>query len=104
MRRVVSKLAIGVKKLIGTSDISFRLCHRTHVQKDERLTQMMVCAEPADAVRRRADNRTRLATPRAFAIGPGADIDGVLQGSGNRSIVFRRNEENGVSSPNPLAK
>src|SRR5215813_3578033 len=47
---------------------------------DPRLTQTVVGAEPADAAGRRADDRAGLGVPSALAVGPRADVDGVLQG------------------------
>src|SRR5438132_13046198 len=65
---------------------------------------MMVRAEPADTARRGADHGARLTAPCALAIGPRSDIDGVLQRGRHRAVMLGRDEENGVSSPDPLAK
>ena len=58
-RPVVGKLAIGIKKLIAAANIGFRLRRRWNIQKHQRLPQVMVGAEAANAARRRADESRR---------------------------------------------
>src|SRR4051812_7912544 len=67
---VADELAMFIEELVGMADISFGLLHRRHVQKHERLPQMMVGAESPDRARRTADDRTGLAVPDAASIRP----------------------------------
>src|SRR5437667_12841865 len=70
---VVDELAMFIEELVGMADISFRLLHGRHVQKHERLPQMMIGTEGPDRARRAAGDCTRLAVPDAASIRPGAD-------------------------------
>src|SRR5882724_3856517 len=57
---IADQLAMFIEELVGIADIGFRLLHGRHVQKHERLPQMMIGAEGTDRARRAADDRTRL--------------------------------------------
>src|ERR1700704_2356673 len=76
---VVDELALLIEQLIGMADIGFGLLHGRHVQKHQRLPQMMIGTEGPDRARRAADDRTRLAVPDAASIRPGADIQCILE-------------------------
>jgi|HubBroStandDraft_3_1064219.scaffolds.fasta_scaffold102503_3 hypothetical protein len=65
---------------------------------------MVVGAEPADAAGRRGDDGGRLAAPCALAIGPRADIQGILERRRDRTIMLRGDEENRVGRLDPLAE
>jgi hypothetical protein len=71
---VAGKLAMFIEALVGMTDIGFWLLHGRHIQKHERLPEMMIGAEGPDRARRTADHRTRLAAPDAASIRLGADI------------------------------
>jgi hypothetical protein len=75
---IVDELAVLIEELVGMTDIGFGLLHGRHVQKHERLPQMMIGAEGSDRARRAANDRTRLAVPDATSIRPGTDIQWFL--------------------------
>ncbi|MEH2474393.1 hypothetical protein V1281_004423 [Nitrobacteraceae bacterium AZCC 2161] len=54
----VLELATFLEQLVCMADIGFRLLHGRHVQKHERLPQIMIGAEGPDRGRRTADDRT----------------------------------------------
>src|SRR4029077_12798977 len=62
---VADEIAMFIEELIGMTDIGFGLLHGRHVQKHERLSQMMIGTEGPDRARRTANNRTRFAVPDA---------------------------------------
>ena len=57
---------------------------------------MVVGAEATDGTGRNGHDRTRLFRPDALAIGPRADIDGILENARHRSIIFRREEQDRI--------
>src|SRR6266851_3325840 len=99
---IVDELAMFIEELVGMADISFGLLHRRHVQKHERLPQMMVGAESPDRARRTADDRTGLAVPDAASIRPGADIQRILENGRHRTVIFGRDEQHRVSGLHAL--
>src|SRR6266700_7657655 len=99
---VADHLAMLVEELVGMADISFGLLHGGHVQKHERLPQMMVGAESPDRAWRAADNRTRLTVPDAAAIRPGAYIQRILESCRHRAVIFGRDEQHRVSGLDSL--
>src|ERR1700754_4162048 len=101
---VAGELAMFIKELVDAAEISFGLLHGRHVQKNERLPQMMIGAEGPDRARRAADHRPRLAVPDAASIRPGADIQCILENGRHRAVIFRRDEQHGVSGLDALAE
>jgi hypothetical protein len=75
---VADELAVLIEELVGMTDIGFGLLHGRHVQKHERLPQMIIGAEGSDRARRATDDRTRLVVPDATSMRPGTDIQGIL--------------------------
>ena len=65
---------------------------------------MFGCADAAERSRRIGDDADRLAQERALAIGPRSDVNGILQHAGNRTVVFRRDEQDAVRFLQFLAK
>src|SRR5581483_535524 len=51
-----------------------------------------------------ADDACRQAIPDTLALWTRTDVDGVLETARNRSIVFRRDEEDGLRRANRIAK
>ncbi len=92
---VVDELAVGGEQFISAADIGLRLRHRRHVEKHQRLTQMMVGAEPADRAGRSADDGAGLAAPHTRPLGPRAHIQCVFHRRRHRPIVLRRHEQYG---------
>src|ERR1700693_6434656 len=90
---VADELTMFIEELVGMADIGFGLLHGRHVQKHERLPEMVIGAEGPDRARRAADNRPRLAVPDAAAIRPGADIQRLRENGRHRAVVFRRDEQ-----------
>src|SRR5882757_8789241 len=101
---IADELAVLIEELVGTTDIGFGLLHGRHVQKHERLPEMMIGAEGPDRARRAADNRTRLAVPDAASIRPGADIQRILENGRHRPIIFGRDEQNCIGGLDALAE
>src|SRR5882757_5985372 len=99
---VVDELAMFIEELVGMADIGFGLLHGRHVQKHERLPQMMIGAEGPDRARRAADNRTGLAVPDAASIRPGADIQRILENRRHRPVIFGRDEQNRIGGLDAL--
>src|SRR5260370_41289170 len=85
---IADELAMFIEELVGIADIGFGLLHGRHVQKHERLPEMMIGAEGPDRARRAADNRTRLAVPDAASIRPRADIQCILENGRHRTVIF----------------
>jgi len=71
---IVDELAVLIEELVGMTDIGFGLLHGRHVQKHERLPQMMIGAEGSDRARRATNDRTRLAVPDATSEDGASDI------------------------------
>src|ERR1700688_4535037 len=67
---IADELAMFIEELVGMADVGFGLLHGRHVQKHERLPEMMIGAEGPDRARRAADNSTRFAIPDAASIWP----------------------------------
>src|SRR6267378_2314278 len=101
---IVDELAMFIEELVGMADIGFGLLHGRHVQKHERLPQMMIGAEGPDRARRTANDRARLAVPDAASIRPGADIQCILENGRHRTVIFGRDEQHRVSSLDALAE
>src|SRR5882757_5954511 len=93
-----------IEQLVDMANIGFRLLHGRHVKEHERLSQMMIGAEGPDRARRAADDRTRLAVPDAASIGPGTNIQCILEDGWHRSIIFWGDEQHGVSGLDALAE
>src|SRR5229473_2541806 len=73
------ELAMFIEELVNMAEIGFGLLHGRHVQKHQRLPEMMIGAEAPDRARRTADNSTRLAVPDAASIRPGTDIQCIFE-------------------------
>src|SRR3984893_6821752 len=101
---VADELAMFIEELVGMADIGFGLLHGRHVQKHERLPQMMIGTEGPDRARRAADDRTRLAVPDAASIRPGADIQCILENGRHRTVIFGRDEQHRVGGLDALAE
>src|SRR6266849_951944 len=99
---VADELAMLIEQLVGMAEIGFGLLHGRHVQKHQRLPQMMIGAEGPDRARRAAYDRTRLAVPDAAAIRPRADIQRILESSRHRAVIFGRDEQDRVSGLDAL--
>src|SRR6266849_3801684 len=99
---VADELAMFIEQLVGMADIGFGLLHGWHIQKHERLPQMMIGTEGPDRARRSADDRTRLAVPDAASIRPGADIQCILENGRHRTVIFGRDEQHRVSGLDAL--
>jgi hypothetical protein len=103
-RTLVHELALLVEELVRVADVSFRLLYRRHVQKYERLPQVVVCSKRANRARRCADHSARLSVPHAVAIRPRPDVQRVLQCGRDGAVVLGGDEEHGVSSFDPLTE
>jgi hypothetical protein len=101
---IINELATFIEELVGTANIGFGLLHGRHVQKHQRLPQMMIGTEGPDRARRAAYNRTRLAVPDAASIRPGAEIQRVLENGRHRPVIFGRDEQNCIGGLDALAE
>src|SRR5258707_10862543 len=101
---IADELAVLIEELVGMTDIGFGLLHGRHVQKHERLPEMMIGAEGSDRARRAADDRTRLAVPDAASIGSGTNIQCILENGRHRLIIFWGDEQHRVGGLNALTK
>ena len=101
---IADELALLIEELVGMADIGFGLLHGRHVQKHERLPEMMIGAEGSDRARRAADDRTRLAVPDTASIGSRTNIQCILEDGRHRPIIFWGDEQHGVSGLDALAE
>src|SRR6266567_7292573 len=83
---VVDELTMFIEELVGMADIGFGLLHGRHVQKHERLPEMMIGTEGPDRARRTADDRSRLAVPDAASIRPGPTSRAFLRPAGTARL------------------
>ena len=60
------------------------------------MPKVVVGAETTDGARRHGHHRARLSIPRAVPVGPGRDVDRVLQHARHRAVVLRGHEQDGV--------
>ena len=93
-----------IERIADTADVGLRLLQHRNVEKDQRLAQMMIGAEPADGTRRIADDAAGLAVENALSVGTRSDIDGIFQNAGNGPIVFGRHEQDSIRFPDTLAE
>ena len=64
----------------------------------------MIGAEGCDRAQRAVDNSTRLAVPDTACIGPGADVECILENGRRRTVILGRNEQDRVGGLDALAK
>src|SRR5664279_2000530 len=65
---------------------------------------MMIGAETTDGPRGDADDRPWLAIPHALAVGPGSNVQRVLQDCRHRAVVLRSHEQDCVSGLDPRSE
>src|SRR5450755_17365 len=78
------------------ADIGLGLRHGRNVEEHQRLAKVVIGAERAQSPGREAENRSRLAVPRALAVGTRGDVDRVLEHARHRAVVLRRDEQHRV--------
>lgn len=101
---MVGQIPLGVKKTGGVANVGFWLLHSGHIEEDEALAQMLICAETTDGSGGNADDTGRFGLPGAFAVRTRADINGVLEAAGDGTVVLRSEKQSGVTSADLLAK
>ena len=80
--RLIGQPAVLVKLLCGIADHHFRLIDNGHVQRDENLSKMILCAGCSQAADRSPHHRRRFAQPGAIAIRSRRPVDSVLEAAG----------------------
>ena len=96
LRYLVGQIPRLIKARSSICNHHLRLVDGEHVQRHHDLTQMILRARRADETNRSAHDRRRFAVPRAVSVRPRSPINRVLQHAGNRVVVLRRGEEDGV--------
>jgi hypothetical protein len=71
---VADERAMFIEELVDMANIGLRLLQGRHVEKHQRLPQMMIGAKGSDRARLATDDRTKLTVPDAASIRPGADV------------------------------
>src|SRR5262245_60831570 len=92
-RAIIREHALLIEFVSDAADIRLRHLHARHVEKNERLPQVVVGAEGADRAERNAYHRARLSVPYAFSVGARAHVDRVLEWSWDGAIVLGRHEQ-----------
>src|SRR6476620_2674986 len=105
LERTLLQATAVVKAVVAdVAEIGLGLLHDRHVEKHRCLTDLMVSSETADASRRCRDDRTRLLVEHALPVGPRADVDRVLQDSGDATIILGTAEQHAVRLADLLAE
>ena len=96
LHRLADELALVVEGGADSVEVDFRLAqdHAGNARHD--VLQMLGGADAAGRARRIGNNARRLAEETALAIGPRANVDGVLQHARNRAVIFGRTEQYAV--------
>jgi hypothetical protein len=89
---VVGDLAILGENLRRVLDVGLRCGHLAGIAEAEDSTQALLGDGGADLVDRGADDRGRYVVEGVLPPGPRGPVDGILQTSGNGSVVFGGDE------------
>ena len=74
-------------------DECLRLAQRRHVEDRENIAQELLRHRRSDGARRRTEHPGRFTGPRALPVRTRGMVNRVLQYTGDRTVVFRRDEQ-----------
>src|SRR5690348_10349948 len=104
LQRFLRQFALLVEGVADAVQIGLGLAHDRSGNARQDVLQSLGCADAAERPRGVGDDADRLAEERAFAVGPRADIDRVLEHARDGAIIFGRHEDDAVRFLQLLAK
>src|ERR687887_639594 len=100
LRTRARNISALVKQSVRDLNENFRLRERGDVEVDEHVAQVLLCHRCARRADRGAEHPGWFSGPCILTIGSRCVIDGVLEDTGDRTVVFGRHEDHALSGSN----